>query len=411
MTDYRRMVEEDNPYLDLMRQEQTGALRSSMYGAAQTEPDVEAELRKLAQKVNVPVETVRADREEIKRQAILGEVDYDNLVKSSPVTAAFLSEQADVARDDVGTLERIERTFIAPRQGYQQSRVMDAVFPLNWKAASGAIMTSTEVAERQRLNSQISALGQTPERKDNPVAWAFGEIGAAAGQFLTSLREGGFPGAAVGAAVGAGTALALGQAGPQVALPEELITVPGGGLLGAKKGFVLGSALYSYKQETGFAFSEFEGLSDVNGVPLDPAVARGAAATVGLLNAALDTASEIKLLRAIPGVDRLLELGSSNAVKQLLKRPTFRAAIAQAGKQWLEVASVEGLTEAIQEVVVILGRESAQGLSGQEFAPDEGNVERILQSGAAGFVGGAGLGLPGSVIAATSNVREVRKAN
>jgi hypothetical protein len=54
------MVEEDNPYLDLMRQEQTGALRSSMYGAAQTEPDVEAELRKLAQKVNVPVETVRA---------------------------------------------------------------------------------------------------------------------------------------------------------------------------------------------------------------------------------------------------------------------------------------------------------------------------------------------------------------
>jgi hypothetical protein len=405
------MVEEDNPYLDLMRQEQTGALRSSMYGAAQTEPDVEAELRKLAQKVNVPVETVRADREEIKRQAILGEVDYDNLVKSSPVTAAFLSEQADVARDDVGTLERIERTFIAPKQGYQQSRVMDAVFPLNWKAASGAIMTSTEVAERQRLNSQISALGQTPERKDNPVAWAFGEIGAAAGQFLTSLREGGFPGAAVGAAVGAGTALALGQAGPQVALPEELITVPGGGLLGAKKGFVLGSALYSYKQETGFAFSEFEGLSDVNGVPLDPAVARGAAATVGLLNAALDTASEIKLLRAIPGVDRLLELGSSNAVKQLLKRPTFRAAIAQAGKQWLEVASVEGLTEAIQELVVILGRESAQGLSGQEFAPDEGNVERILQSGAAGFVGGAGLGLPGSVIAATSNVREVRKAN
>jgi hypothetical protein len=404
------MVEEDNPYLDLMRQEQTGALRSSMYGAAQTEPDVEAELRRLAQKVNVPIETVRADRKEIERQAILGGVDYDNLVKSSPVTAAFLSEQADVARDDVGTLERIERTFIAPVQGWKQASVQDQVSPLNWRAVSGEIMSSSEAAERRKLLDEIGALGRTTERGDNPFAWFLGQTGYTARSLVSSIREGG-KGAIVGGATGAGVALALGQAGPQVALPEEMVTVPGAFAFGARAGFITASTVYNYKEETGFAFAEYEGIKDESGVPLDPAVARGAAAAAGLLNAGLETVGDIALARMIPGLDRLLGRGSREAVKALLERPTFRNAIAQAGKKWLQSASIEGVTESLQELGVILGRELAQGVSGQEFAADEGNVARVLEAGAAGFAGGAGVGLPGAAISATSNVREVRKAN
>jgi hypothetical protein len=410
VTDYRRMVEEDNPYLDLMRQEQTGALRSSMYGAAQTQPDVEAELRKLAQKVNVPVETVRADRKEIERQAILGGVDYDNLVKSSPVTAAFLSEQADVARDDVGTLERIERTFIAPTQGWKQASIQDQVSPLNWRAVSGEIMSSSEAAERRKLLDEMGALGRTTERGDNPFAWFLGETGYTARQLVSSIREGG-KGAIVGGATGAGVALALGQAGPQVALPEEMVTVPGAFAFGARAGYITATTVYNYKEETGFAFAEYEGIKDESGVPLDPAVARGAAAAAGLLNAGLETVGDIALAKMIPGLDRLLGRGSREAVKALLERPTFRNAIAQAGKKWLQSASIEGVTESLQELGVILGRELAQGVSGQEFAADEGDMARILESGAAGFAGGAGVGLPGAAISATSNVREVRKAN
>lgn len=404
------MVEEDNPYLDLMRQEQTGALRSSMYGAAQTEPDVEAELRKLAQKVNVPVETVRADREEIKRQAILGEVDYDNLVKSSPVTATFLSEQADVARDDVGTLERIERTFIAPTQGWKQASVQDQVSPLNWRAVSGEIMSSSEAAERRKLLDEIGALGRTTERGDNPFAWFLGQTGYTARSLVSSIREGG-KGAIVGGAAGAGVAAVAGQLGPQVALPEELVTVPGAFAFGARAGYITATTVYNYKEEAGFAFAEYEGLKDEAGVPLDPAVARGAAAAAGLLNAGLETVGDLALAKMIPGLDRLLGRGSREAVKALLERPTFRNAIAQAGKKWLQSASIEGVTESLQELGVILGRELAQDVSGQEFAADEGNMARVLEAGAAGFAGGAGVGLPGAAISATSNVREVRKAN
>ncbi len=409
MTDYRRLVEEENPYLDLMRQEQTGAVRSAMYGAAQTEPDVEAELRRLAEKVNVPVETVRADREEIKRQAILGEVDYDNLVKSSPVTATFLSEQADVARDDVGPLERIERTFVAGARGWQQGSVQDRVSPLNWKALT-EIMSPSEAAERRRMLDEISALGRAPERGDNPFAWFLGQTGYTARQLVSSIREGG-KGAIVGGAAGAGVAAVAGQLGPQVALPEELVTVPGAFAFGARAGYITASTVYNYKEEAGFAFAEYEGLKDENGVPLDPAVARGAAAAAGLLNAGLETVGDLALAKMIPGLDRLLGRGSREAVKALLERPTFRNAIAQAGKKWLQSASIEGVTESLQELGVILGRELAQGVSGQEFAADEGDVARVLEAGAAGFAGGAGVGLPGAAISATTNVREVRKAN
>lgn len=410
MTDYRQLVEDENPYLDIVRQEQKHQLRNSMYGAAQTTPDTEAELQRLAQRANVPVETVRADRKEIERQTTISGVDYDNLIKNSPVTAGFLSAQAPVAHDDVGVLERVERTFTAGAQGWKQGSIQDQVSPYNWKALTGVI-TQNEQAERQRLLNELGALANTEARQDNPVAWFFGQTGYTGRQLVSSVREGG-KGAIVG---GAGAATLAAVAGTVVApmLPEEAVTVPGAFFFGARAGYITATTVYNYKEEAGFAFAEYENLRDTNGRPLDPAVARGAAAAAGLLNAGLETVGDITLAKLIPGVDKIIGAGSREAIKTLLARPTFQNAIAQAGKKWLTAASVEGVTEALQELGVILGRELAQGVSGQEFAPDDAgtDIERILESGVAGFAGGAGVGLPGAAISATSNVREVRKAN
>jgi hypothetical protein len=412
VTDYRRLVEEENPYLDLVRQGQNESLRSAMYGAAQTNPDVEADLRKLAEKVNVPVDTVRIDRKEIERQAILGEVDYDGLIKDSPVTANFLAEQADVARDDVSVLTRIDRTFRAIGQGWKQGSVQDRVEPLNWRWLSGEILSPSEQEERRKLLGDMQALGKTPERGDNPVAWFLGETGYTGRQLVSSVREG-TKGAIPGAVAGAGAAALLGQLGPQVALPEEILTVPGGFFFGGRTGFITATTVYNYKAEAGFAFAEYEQMRDESGQLIDPAVARGAAAAAGLLNAGLETVGDLALAKMIPGLDRLLGAGSREAIKTLLARPTFRNAIAQAGKKWLAASSVEGVTESLQELGVILGRELAQGVSGQEFAPEAAGSDlmRVLESGAAGFAGGAGVGLPGAAISTVSNVREVRKAN
>lgn len=410
MTDYRQLVEEDNPYLDLMREEQNQQLHNSMYGAAQTQPDTEAELRRLAQRANVPVETVRADRKEIERQTTIGSIDYENLIKNSPVTSNFLAAQADVARDDVNILERIEKTFTAGAQGWKQGSIQDQLSPYNWKAITGVI-SPNEQTERQKLLNELNALSNTEERGDNPFAWFLGQTGYTGRQLVSSVREGG-KGAVVG---GAGAATVAAAAGTVLApvLPEEMVTVPGAFFFGARAGYITATTVYNYKEEAGFAFAEYENLRDTSGQPLDPAVARGAAAAAGLLNAGLETVGDIALAKMIPGLDKLLGAGSREAVKTLLARPTFRNAIAVAGKKWLQSATVEGVTESLQELGVILGRELAQGISGQEFAAEAvgTDAERILESGVAGFAGGAGVGLPGAAISTVSNIREVRKAN
>lgn len=410
MTDYRKIVEDENPYLDIIRQEQNQQLRNSMYGAAQTDPNIEAELRGLAQRANVPVETVRADRKEIERQTTIGSIDYENLIKNSPVTSNFLAAQADVARDDVNILERIEKTFTAGAQGWKQGSIQDQLSPYNWKALTGVI-SPNEQTERQKLLGELNALSNTEERSDNPFAWFLGQTGYTGRQMVSSIREGG-KGAVVG---GAGAATVAAAAGTVLApvLPEEMVTVPGAFFFGARAGYITATTVYNYKEEAGFAFAEYENLRDTSGQPLDPAVARGAAAAAGLLNAGLETVGDIALAKMIPGLDKLLGAGSREAVKTLLARPTFRNAIAVAGKKWLQSATVEGVTESLQELGVILGRELAQGVSGQEFAPEAvgTDAERILESGVAGFAGGAGVGLPGAAISTVSNIREVRKAN
>ena len=65
----------------------------------------------------------------------------------------------------------------------------------------------------------------------------------------TAAYVGGRIGSAVGAKAGMATAIALGQAGPQITTPEEVVTVPvfgviggiGGGIVGGIGGFVFGA--------------------------------------------------------------------------------------------------------------------------------------------------------------------------
>ena len=80
------------------------------------------------------------------------------------------------------------------------------------------------------------------------------------------------------AGAGAGLAFAAGQAGAQAALPEEVLTVPGGAL----KGFKLGTAIAAYKAEAGAAYEEMlqNGVSDETAW----ALAQG----VGAVNAKLE---------------------------------------------------------------------------------------------------------------------------
>jgi hypothetical protein len=95
------------------------AARFGYQQAVGTNPDLQAELQRVADKTGVPVSTVAANPEEMKRQAAVGSVDFQGLAATAPATARLLAniDNAKIAHDDVGTLTQIEqavRSFLNP---------------------------------------------------------------------------------------------------------------------------------------------------------------------------------------------------------------------------------------------------------------------------------------------------------
>jgi hypothetical protein len=84
--------------------------RMTMADAVGTKPDYEAELRSVASKTGVPVDTVRAYPDEMKKQATLGAYDFDRMAEQFPNTTKFLAnpDKAAVGHDDMGALSTLE---------------------------------------------------------------------------------------------------------------------------------------------------------------------------------------------------------------------------------------------------------------------------------------------------------------
>lgn len=93
------------------------AARIGFSAAVDTNPDTYAEAQRVARRTGVPVDTAFNLPKEMKRQDTVGTIDFENLAKTSPATAALLADgdKAKIAHDDVdnlGTVERVSRQFI-----------------------------------------------------------------------------------------------------------------------------------------------------------------------------------------------------------------------------------------------------------------------------------------------------------
>lgn len=88
-----------------------GATRVSVAAALGSNPDLEAELRQVASRTGIPIDSVRRHPEEVKREAALTSFDFERLARDYPSTAAYLSgvENARIAHDDVDNMGVIEK--------------------------------------------------------------------------------------------------------------------------------------------------------------------------------------------------------------------------------------------------------------------------------------------------------------
>ena len=94
------------------------AAQAAMTVAVDANPDLDAELRRVAARTGVPIDAARAYPEEVKRQAAVAQHDFDDMAQRFPSTTKFLSdpENARLSHDDVENLSQTEAA-IGPIRG------------------------------------------------------------------------------------------------------------------------------------------------------------------------------------------------------------------------------------------------------------------------------------------------------
>ena len=202
----------------------------------------------------------------------------------------------------------------------------------------------------------------------------------------------------VGMGFGLITAL-LGQAGPQAALPEEILTVPAATLVGFKIGATSGAFEASLRKEAGLALSEIINFKDEEGNEIDPNIARATAFGIGSINAGIEVAQLRLLINTIPGMSKLF---SEATMKVVAGKAVKDKLLALAGK-FAGTVATETAQEVAQESTNIVFEELAKEINNKLLDTDikPTDVETVLNrleetmiESAQGF---AVLALPGTV--------------
>lgn len=371
-------------------------------------------------------QTLSADeRKELLSRQKLEDLNPEQLRMIAPSFSRWVEgdiERAALTQDDIKQLSYIEKHWEFIREQYT---VGDLTTELSNLGAKDALLGLDE-NERKRRDEIKQRMAQSGD-----FGFSLGEdtIGFMANQ-LPIFREslmGKVKAAAVGGAAGGVTAatgaLIAGQLGPQAATPEEVVTVPGAFLAGAKPGIVTGwrygAMIAAAKMEFGLAYDEFKDIKIDEFNTIDKPTAVGAAAAVGMINGALEGFGFEQLAKRIPGLNKL----SRGGVKKLMKTPGVRQALTGYFKIVGQAMATEGSTEFLQEMtkdvagglVEIMNSDSKSDMTIGEILSQLFSSENLAKWKEAGIRGAQ----VGGGITATTNaayyggkgaVRQVNKA-
>lgn len=225
---------------------------------------------------------------------------------------------------------------------------------------------------------------------------------------LATMQRGMERGLKLGAGAAAITGIA-GVAGPQAALPEEVITVPAAfaGMYGV--GMLSGTLEAIGQIEAGLAYDELLEVKDDEGNVIDPKIAKAAAGAVGVINGLIELGQINLLLRTIPGGRRILSGIIRDVTKDAVTSGALREVVRGAARLGAFVTA-ETAQEVLQETTNILAQDVATRLTNELEGTDlpkqtrEQIVDRIVQTAKASALGFAALGLPGTTVTTAMDV-------
>jgi hypothetical protein len=355
-------LENTNPFLRAVRhatEDQEFNLSIALEMGRKMNQEKETRINELSMRHKFPIDWVRRNFDEAERLDKTYGANVPEMVRESPATARYLSNPANVAlsADDSANLKGMEWL---------------------WEASIAAFETGTAEAEYglrsfAQMNEQmLETLGWDKEGNDRRIKYLeqnvlpafFGEESVLERGWINFVRF--LPqmiGAGATAAQFAAVAAAAGQMGPQALAPEEVISVPGAAAAGA--------FTWTFMQEAGFAYQELKKVRDENGNAIDPNLVYTASIGAGAANGALELLGMKSYVKMIPGGRQFLNKITRDKIAEKLTQRSFRQALKNLGKDYVEGALVESSTEFAQELTPHIARALVQAMQGGDWEEED----------------------------------------
>ena len=385
-----------------LRAEQSDSLRRSLSLVAEENPDQRARIDKLSKKTGLPESIVSRNMDGIERKSEVRELDLYEVEKDSPFLAQYLRDRRNAAqaKDDVKNLSFIEKI----QRGFDRGLLTDDMGEMGYQ--QWLQYNPERQAEIEAVSERIRRLS-VGEHEEGFTVDFLDPAAEIAGMMLRGVSAATHE-AIAGAATGAGIAFAMGQAGPQVVLPEEALTVPAGALSGMGYGMTIGMAEHAFRIETGHAYVEMLDVVGEDGARIDPELAKYGATAVGVINAALEV---VGIAAVTAPVREVIKRHTVQNVRRALTNPTTARAVVDFAKRYGTGWAGEVGTEVAQEIVNMEAVELVKQLSEgdfEEMSEDEWN-DRIGEIFSKVGRGMAILALPGPSVTLAHDMSAVRK--
>jgi hypothetical protein len=351
------------------------------------------------QKTGLPAAVIERNLDDFEKQIAAPGFDADTLRRTSPALASWLAEDAQrvaLAREDLDQLGTIEWLLKVPKTAFHEKRAQQRYSELRRRdTLFGTALTDAERAEMGTLQTTLQAQGNLTSAS-RPRRWVLGLANMLGDQVPVYYaaadygEKGMYGGAAVGTAIGAiGGTNFLGIGAVPGAGAGAVIGGQLGMDVGVAAGVHKGVLKSTFDQEYAGAFDEYSTMTDEAGRPMDPRVAKLAAAAVGAANAGFELWAERLFARAIPGLGEVMGMGGNPVrarIRQLLTKPTYRAALLEAGKAYGKAIGGEIAVEDLQQLLTITGRAAGVAVSNELPPAPAGSREDGTAKGE-GFLG------------------------
>lgn len=275
----------------------------------------------------------------------------------------------EIARDDMATLAELGEIMKVEDyrkntweivKGYRSGLASMELGKVGTKMIFGTA-TEEDLAWADKMREQAALNDRTQGSVSDKLVSGLGYMGGLRQEQFIAMGLGGL----AGGAVGAGTAIVMGQLGPQAATPEEVLTVPAGFFRGFKYGSAAAAVAKGFEMEAGNAYWEYSEIRDEDGNPLPEELVRVGAIIYGAGASWLEGLQAARIAKVVPGLQRLL---TKEAVSTLLKTQTFRQAVTGAMKEYAGDLTFEVLTEGVQQAWEIITG---------EFLKNEQNIREL----------------------------------